>query len=205
MLNSVGFDLWAGGYDKSVGISDEEGTYPFAGYKAILNKIYKRVLGSSAKKVLDIGFGTGTLAVKLYEQGLEVYGQDFSDRMLEIAQMKMPHAHLFQGDFTYGLVEQLQHQKYDAIIATYSLHHLTDTQKISFINSLKEHLNDGGSIYIGDVAFKTRKILQDCMVEAGDNWDDDEIYFVFDEISTYFPTIRFEPMSFCAGILSLKK
>jgi len=29
-------------------------------------------------KVLDIGFGTGTLTTKLYENGCEVYGQDFS-------------------------------------------------------------------------------------------------------------------------------
>ena len=44
MLNSNGFDLWAGGYDKSVGISDECGTYPFAGYKTILNTICNRIL-----------------------------------------------------------------------------------------------------------------------------------------------------------------
>ena len=36
MLNDKGFDLWADGYDKSVGISDEENTYPFAGYKKVL-------------------------------------------------------------------------------------------------------------------------------------------------------------------------
>ncbi len=40
MLDSKGFDLWADGYDQSVGLSDEDGTYPFAGYKQILNEIY---------------------------------------------------------------------------------------------------------------------------------------------------------------------
>ena len=29
MLNNKEFDLWADGYDKAVGISDEENTYPF--------------------------------------------------------------------------------------------------------------------------------------------------------------------------------
>ena len=33
MLNNKAFDLWADGYDKTVGISDEKNTYPFAGYK----------------------------------------------------------------------------------------------------------------------------------------------------------------------------
>ena len=35
MLDNKGFDLWADGYDKSVGMSDEDGTYPFAGYKTV--------------------------------------------------------------------------------------------------------------------------------------------------------------------------
>ena len=39
MLNNKGFDVWADDYDKSVGVSDEDRTYPFAGYKDILNKI----------------------------------------------------------------------------------------------------------------------------------------------------------------------
>ena len=74
MLNYKGFDLWADDYDKSVGLSDENGTYPFAGYKAVLNEIYNRVLSCSKKAVLDIGFGTGTLTTKLYERGFRIFG-----------------------------------------------------------------------------------------------------------------------------------
>ena len=40
MLDQTGFDLWANGYDKTVGISDEENSYPFAGYKKILGLIF---------------------------------------------------------------------------------------------------------------------------------------------------------------------
>ena len=77
MLNKKGFDLWADGYDVSVGLSDEENTYPFAGYKTVLNSIYRTVLAKPKATVLDIGFGTGTLTAKLYEQGCAIYGQDF--------------------------------------------------------------------------------------------------------------------------------
>lgn len=205
MLNSKGFDLWADDYDKSVGLSDEDGTYPFAGYKAILNEIYNRVLSASAKTVLDIGFGTGTLTSKLYEQGCEIYGQDFSDRMIALAQEKMPDARLFQGDFSNGLVEPLTQQKYDAIIATYSLHHLTDAQKVTFLENLLSLLNEGGCIFIGDVAFETRAALQKCMEETGDEWDDDEIYFVYDELRAHFPSIQFKQMSDCAGLFTLQR
>lgn len=205
MLNNKGFDLWADDYDKSVGLSDEDGTYPFAGYKAILNEIYNRVLSASAKTVLDIGFGTGTLTSKLYEQGCAIYGQDFSDRMIALAQEKMPDARLFQGDFSNGLVEPLMQQKYDAIIATYSLHHLTDLQKVNFLKSLLSLLHEEGCIYIGDVAFETRAALQKCMEETGDEWDDDEIYFVYDELRAHFPSVQFEQMSDCAGLFTLQR
>ena len=204
MLDKTGFNLWADDYDKSVGLSDEDGTYPFAGYKTILNAIYNRVLSTSSKNVLDIGFGTGTLTSKLYEHGCMIYGQDFSDRMIELAQEKMPTAKLFQGDFSNGLVGPLLQQKYDAIIATYSLHHLTDLQKIDFLKSLLLLLNEGGCIYIGDVAFESREALQKCMDAVGDEWDDDEIYFVYDELKLHFPTMHFEQMSNCAGIISLQ-
>jgi len=102
MLNRNGFDLWADGYGKTVGVSDEENSYPFAGYKNVFNKIYKTVLAKEKPTVLEIGFGTGTLTQKLYEQGCEIWGQDFSKRMIEIASAKMPNAHLFEGDFSQG-------------------------------------------------------------------------------------------------------
>lgn len=205
MLDNKGFDLWADGYDKSVGISDDDDTYPFAGYKAVLNEIFNRTLSSHAKTVLDIGFGTGTLTSKLYAHGCNIYGQDFSKRMIEFSQAKMPNAKLFQGDFSKGLVEDLKQQKYDAIVATYSLHHLTDEQKLSFITSLLPLLNDGGSLYIGDVAFENRALLEKCKNDAGSDWDDDEIYIVYDELQKHIHEMKFEQLSFCAGLLSLHK
>lgn len=205
MLNDKGFDLWAYDYDKCVGISDDDGTYPFAGYKTVLNEIFNRVLRASAKTVLDIGFGTGVLTAKLYDYGCIVWGQDFSRRMIELAQRKMPNAKLFRGDFSKGLADPLTHQKYDAVIATYSLHHLTDAKKLPFIENLLSLLNTGGSIYIADVAFDTRASLEKCKAESGDEWDDDEMYFVYDELKESFPNMKFEQMSCCVGLLSLQK
>ena len=205
MLNSNGFDVWADGYDESVRLADESDAYPFAGYAAILREIYGRVCASGAKTVLDIGFGTGTLAGQLYQQGCDVFGQDFSSRMIQLAQGKMPRAKLYQGDFSLGLVQALKQQRYDAIIATYALHHLTDEQKAAFFQELLPLLQDNGCIYVGDVAFATRAQLEQCKAQAGDDWDASEIYFVYDELKQAFPQLRFEPVSHCAGLLTLKK
>jgi len=63
MLNSKGFDLWADNYDKSVNLSEEENTYPFAGYKNVLGEIYQTIRNGKGRTILDIGFGTGILSM----------------------------------------------------------------------------------------------------------------------------------------------
>ena len=205
MLDNKGFDLWADGYDESVGISDEDNTYPFAGYKKILGRIYEIIMHKPNASVLDVGFGTGTLTTKLYENGCVIYGQDFSERMIELASEKMPDAQLYQGDFTQGLVDSLKQNSYDFIVATYSIHHLTDSQKIRFLRELLGHLNDDGKILIGDVAFESRDELNRCRKENGDEWDDDEIYCVAEELRPELPNLSFEKITFCSGILMISK
>ena len=54
--------------------------------------------------------------------------------------------------------------------------------KIQFIQLLKTLLKEGGCILIGDVAFQTRSDLEKCHKENKDGWDEDEIYFVVDEL-----------------------
>lgn len=203
MLDNKGFDLWADGYDADVGISDDDNEYPFAGYKNILGSIYSTIMSKKNATVLDIGFGTGTLATKLYKNSCTIYGQDFSSRMVEIALEKMPNAHLYQGDFAQGLVEPLQNLSYDFIVATYSIHHLTVEQKIVFLKDLLNHLNDGGKILIGDVAFETREEFDTVREEVGNEWDEEEFYCIAEELKTEFPSLNFEKITFCSGILTL--
>ena len=205
MLDNKGFDLWADGYDADVGISDDDNEYPFAGYKNILGSIYSTIMSKKNATILDIGFGTGTLATKLYKNGCTIYGQDFSSRMVEIALEKMPNAHLYQGDFAQGLVEPLQNLSYDFIVATYSIHHLTDEQKIVFLKDLLNHLNDGGKILIGDVAFETREEFDAVREEVGNEWDEEEFYCIAEELKTEFPSLNFEKITFCSGILTLSR
>ena len=166
----------------------------------MMNALYQRVLAQSGRDVLDIGFGTGILTSRLYEQGCRIYGQDFSSRMIELAQAKMPDARLYQGDFSELCVRQ-----YDAIVATYSLHHLTDAQKIDFLRALLPLLKQDGCIFIGDVAFRTRGELKACRNAAGSEWDEDEIYFVYGELRPHFPTLTFESFSHCTALLTLRR
>lgn len=204
MLDNKGFDLWADGYDRSVNISDEDNSYPFAGYKKVLAGIYDAIRKGQGKRVLDIGFGTGVLAGKLYENGYDITGIDFSERMIQIAQEKMPSARLIQHDFSMGLPAALTNSKFDAIICTYAIHHLDDAGKIEFLKELQTHLLPGGKIYIGDVAFVTREELNACREICGDEWDEDEFYLLAEEIAKEITGAQFYKISHCAGILTLE-
>ena len=124
MLDSNGFDLWAGEYDKAVGLSEAQNTYPFAGYKKVLGEIFATIMERPRSVVLDLGFGTATLTSKLYENGHVIFGQDFSEVMIKTASSKMPDAKLYRGDFSEGLVAPLKEVDYDFIVATYSFHHV---------------------------------------------------------------------------------
>ena len=205
MLNSRGFDLWADGYDKSVSLSEEADEYPFAGYKKVLGTIYSVIRSGSGKRILDVGFGTGILSKKLYDEGYLIYGVDFSKKMIDLSKEKMPDATLIQYDFSQGLPICLRGETFDAIVCTYAIHHLSDSQKIKFIRELLACLSAGGKVLIGDVAFPTVKELEQCRARSGDRWDEDERYPVAEVLRLSFPAMRFEKISDCAGVLSFAK
>lgn len=71
------------------------------------------------------------------------------------------------------------------------------------IKNLQPLLNTEGKIYIGDVAFQNRAELNCCKAAAADEWDDDEIYFVFEEFRAQFPNSVFIPCSDCAGVIEI--
>lgn len=126
--------------------------------------------------------------------------------MIEKAKEKMPSATLIKHDFTYGLPECLYNNKFDFIICTYAIHHLSHSQKINFINELIEHLSDDhGILLIGDVAFSTLEEMKTCEDKYKDEWDDEEIYPVEEILKSTFPNMNFKKVSFCSGIFTFQK
>ncbi len=202
MLDSQGFDLWADGYDKSVQTSDEDNSYPFAGYRQVLNAVYQKIRTHEGNSVLDVGFGTGILAQRLYQDGYRITGLDFSDNMIAIAKEKMPDAALFRHDFGTGYPEA---ETFDFIVCTYAIHHVTDPQKIRLIESLRSHLSSGGLLLIGDIAFENTTERDACRSMSGDEWDEEEFYMVQENLQPLVPGMVFKKISFCAGIFTVRK
>jgi len=209
LLESSVFDLWAEAYEDDVDTADKNNEYPFAGYRKILGLIYSEVMKNAPVKVLDIGIGTGRLSSVLYDAGNNITGIDFSSEMLEKAKLRMPNARLIQCDFIDGFPPEIIDEKYDFIISTYALHHLTDELKVKFIKALPERLNKNGLILIGDIGFPTREDLKKCRENCNpDEWDDDEYYFVFTELCeqlSAFSIASYQQVSHCAGLMKVQR
>ena len=206
MLDENGFDLWADAYDRDVRESDERGEYPFAGYREVHQRIYECIVSQGVCSVLDVGFGTGVLTSTLYARGCRIFGIDFSPRMVEIARKKMPAAAFYCCGMAQELPEPLQAQRFDFIVSTYAIHHLTDAQKVEAIRRWLYCLAPDGEILIGDVAFENRAVREACRADSGDAWDDDEAYFAWEDLRRDLGDVeaQFVPVSYCAGIIRIK-
>ena len=207
MLNSKGFDLWSDNYDTQVEISDEENVYPFAGYKKVLGTVYEKVRKQNPKNILDIGFGTGILAKKLYDDGYNIYGIDFSNEMLKKAKQKMPNAELLQFDFTDGLPKEFEQKHFDVILSTYVIHHIDDEAKKLYILKLLKSLNPKGILIFGDVAFETEKDMEAARKKDYEEWDDEEYYLIAERFNLWFPHLKtdFIKISYCSGVCTIYK
>ena len=205
MLDKKGFDSWAKEYDNTVNTCYMNKEYPFDGYYDVLDNILNEITPSS--KVFDIGFGTGILTKKIYDLNCDIYGVDFSSEMVAISKSKMPKGSFYECDFNNDLPNDILNQKYDYIISTYAIHHLTDIKKIEFIALLKTLLNDNGKIIIGDIAFLTEQELINCENE-NEGFDKEEIYIVaetfIENLKNINIIVEFKKMSNCAGIVIIK-
>lgn len=204
MLTNSGFDKWAGDYDKSIpGLSNG---YPFEGYYEVLSFVNKCVDLPKGNRVLDIGIGTGLLTRELYRRGAEIYGIDFSPRMLELAKSIMPNGQFICHDFGHGLPEELKAIKFDYIISSYAIHHICDNEKIDFVSKLINSLDQNGKIIIADIAFRTKDDMIECK-KSSTGWDEEEIYMVADNIREKLIKkglmSTFTKISSCAGALEI--
>jgi ubiquinone/menaquinone biosynthesis C-methylase UbiE len=111
---------------------------------------------STGDKVLDVGCGTGTLALLAKERvGAEgdVRGIDASPQMIERARKK---AHDAGADVTFemAVIEQLPFPEgtFDAVLSTFMLHHLPDVVKSAGLREVARVLKPGGRLMAVDMS-----------------------------------------------------
>jgi len=126
--------------------------------QAWMDILTKALNGAQGLKVLDVGTGTGVIALLLAEMGHLVTGIDISRRMLERAEEKARKGNL-QTEFRLGDAEALpfEDESFDAVVSRHVLWTLPNPEK-ALVN-WKRVLRPGGKLVNIDGDFNKHKTL----------------------------------------------
>jgi putative AdoMet-dependent methyltransferase len=138
----------ADGYDRSVqNVQDPIRT----GYRDVLGWVIQEARIDSTSRVLELGSGTGNLSALIVACS-ELVCIDLSEQMEAIAKPKLTH--LAQRQFIKAdILEVFSSEigRFDAVISTYAIHHLTSNEKHRLFQCLTTVLVPGGRAVFGDL------------------------------------------------------
>jgi len=106
------------------------------------------------EKVLDVGCGTGTLAIEVQQRvGAtgRAFGVDPGAQQIARARSKATRRNL-PIDFKVGVIEHLDFpdQTFDVVVSTLMMHHLPDDLKRQGLSEIARVLKPGGRLIIAD-------------------------------------------------------
>jgi putative AdoMet-dependent methyltransferase len=176
------FDPVADGYDELV----TSGGPLYARYDDVLDAVARLAAPAPARRILDIGTGTGNLALRCLREGAHVVGLDPSARMLERAREKTPgvgRAQFRRADQPF-LRTPYPDSHFDAIVSTYAFHHVPRARKRDSIGEMLRVLKPGGTWAVGDLIFATRNAEEDALGRY--SWLEQEYFARVDELERIF-------------------
>ena len=135
------FDNWADRYDETVATDSQL----YARYDEVLDMVVEMANISPGISVLDIGTGTGNLALRSLARGARIVGLDPSERMLTKAREKIgddPRAKFCQVDKPF-LHIPYPDAFFDAVISTYAFHHTPHRLKPDSVREMFRVLKKG--------------------------------------------------------------
>ena len=114
-------------------------------YKHMISDIAMRI-PEHCKTVLDAGCGTGELLAHIANERPEIKlsGIDFSPAMLHLAQVKVPHAELKQGDLAASW--PIESQSTDVTISVNTLYAIASP--VEFLSEMRRVTKAGGKIIV---------------------------------------------------------
>ena len=132
--------------ERSQYFDEEHNTEDLSLWSQELMKLLKEDNGD-VKKILDIGTGTGFLALLLAGNGYDVTGVDISKEMMELGKKKAVDCGC-NIDFKYSLCEDMPFgdNEFDAAVNARVIWTLTDPVKA--LNEWKRVVNPGGEDYV---------------------------------------------------------
>jgi ubiquinone/menaquinone biosynthesis C-methylase UbiE len=150
--------------------------------RLLLNHFADQVKGGG--RCCDLGCGPGHVAAYLHERGVEIFGIDLSQGMVEQARRLNPGIEFQQGDMR---ALELGDDGLGAIIAFYSIIHIERREVTTVLHEFRRVLQNGGLLFLSfhlgeetlhrdelfgkevslDFHFFARQEMEDYLLEAG--------------------------------------
>ena len=173
------FDPWAETYDHDVAAFNR---FPFDGYDRALDTVVKLAAPKQGMSILDIGTGTGNLALRFARPGCELWCTDFSELMLEKARAKLPEARFVLHDLRADWPAELD-RHFDRIVSAYVFHHFDLAGKVNLCKELVTHrLAPNGRLVVADLSFQDQKEMDTFAQSVGDLWEAEPFWLVAESL-----------------------
>lgn len=204
-FSSDKFNLWAENYDQDIKAQTQ---FPFLGYERVLETVVALAAPQAGASVLDIGVGTGNLALRFEERGCKLWGTDFSDAMLDKARRKLPGAHFVQHDLRAAWPAELD-RRFDHIVSAYVFHHFELKKKVNICQQLaSRYLVEDGNLVIADISFPNTKAMKSFAESAGELWTQEPFWLVDEALAALEKAglrAEYVQVSGCAGVYSINR
>ncbi len=193
------FDGWADVYD-----ADVRSDCPLhARYDEVLDAVVQAADVTVGKIVLDIGTGTGNLALPCLKLGATVVGLDPSDRMLAKAREKTADYPAVEFRLVADPFLNIPYPDvfFDAVVSTYAFHHVPHRSKPDAVREMVRVLRPGAMWALGDLAFQNQEAAREALGLYRD-WLEEEYFALIDELVPVFRELgmkldatRFSPVT----------
>lgn len=200
---STDFDPWAETYDQDVVTAS---VFPFDGYRRALETVLRLAGPRAGMSVLDLGTGTGNLALRFAERGCELWCSDFSEAMLAKARLKLPSVpstHFVRHDLRAGWPPELE-RRFDRIASAYVFHHFDLKHKVSLCRELVEQrLRPNGLLIVADISFRDESAMMNFAASVGELWESEPYWLADASVEALQAAgllVDYVPVSACAGV-----
>ncbi|MHB1487985.1 MAG: class I SAM-dependent methyltransferase [Acidimicrobiales bacterium] len=125
------------------------------GLLKVVDEVVRRSAAEEGMRVVDLGTGTGQLALRVARNVGSVLAVDVSESMVKVLAEKAGVDAITNIEARVEAIEEMElpPQSVDLVISNYALHHLRDQDKLRLVQSVAKWLRPGGRLVIGDMMF----------------------------------------------------